>query len=443
MMLRIASLVSTCSVIALSMTAGVSAQTAEQRIARLEAELRNLRSEVSRQAATPKPVAKTFEQQTYSPPIRAPFSWTGVYAGVFVGGAYQASRSRTTYGPNPVNGIGFGPADANGAPVGSTWYQTYSSGGPAATIPYAEAYSASSCSGSGCSHNNSDSTAGPFVTGNTTFPFAPTDATNRGVLGALGVQLGANYQVGRLVLGVAGDFSWLSPPSASTFSSNGAFNRTETVFGTASSYSDATSLTATMNGQATQTNNGQSAYSGMSKISPQWLSTLRLNAGVAEDRFMAFVSGGLAFGSVQSRVTSRYNDTMSSTCDGSTGGSIVNSWQESTVNVDCGGTTGYQTAHSDRQQTGEANWRHSRNRIQTGFTIGGGFGYAMTDHAILKLESYYYNLGSSTILVNGVGTTTTSGTGVTTATANVDVAPYRVRTRINGVIGRVGVDFKY
>jgi opacity protein-like surface antigen len=287
------------------------------------------------------------------------------------------------------------------------------------------------------SGSTSTTITGPNITQTRTDSYGPTDIRQRGLVGALGLQAGANYQKDRFVVGLVGDFTWFSRPSNSTYSSSGAFSRTESWTASASS-SDIAGVNSTTSSSVTQTNSGQSTYSGSANVAPQWLSTLRLTAGVASDRLLTFVSGGLAFGSVQTRLSSSYGDTLSSSCSGS-GNGFANGVQSNAAYVDCGGTANNFTARAEDGQTTNASWNFSSNKMRTGYVVGGGIAYALSDNTILKLESYYYDLGKQTVVVNGTANTTNyAGT-----TSSTNVASYKVQTSTNGVLGRIGIDFKY
>jgi len=364
------------------------------------------------------------------------FTWTGFYGGVFLGGAYQVSNSTPTYQSQAGNGVGFGTPAANGTAVRSSWYNDYATGGPATTSPYvnATAFSSNVFPNSG---STSTTINLPTITSTRTDSLAPNDLSHRGLVGALGLQAGANYQKGRLVVGVAGDLSWFSRPSTPSYSSTGAFDWTDTRTASASSV-NINGVDSTTSSSVTQTNSGESAYSGSAKVAPQWLSTLRLTAGIANERLLTFASAGLAFGSVQTRLSSSYSDSVSSSCSGA-GNSFANGVQSNAAYVDCGGTVDRLTANSEDSQSTSASWRYSSNKLRTGYVVGGGFAYALTDNTILKLESYYYDLGKQTVNVTGTATTTNNAGN----TSSTNVASYKVQTSMTGVLGRVGVDFKY
>lgn len=303
-------------------------------------------------------------------------------------------------------------------------------------------YSSGSCSGANvnCYSYSTNNTNTPTRTGIRSDAFAPVDLGNHGLVGALGLELGANYQIGNVVMGLTTDFSWFTSQNAKSFNSTGSFNSTSTVDGlTYANHPD--SDYNWLQGSATQTNVGQSSYSGSVQIAPQWPNTFRLTAGVATDHLLTFASGGLAKGSVQTKINSAYSDSVSSTCTVNGGGHYdIYGYISGTVAPGCGYNMGpppyYSTAES---QTSSATWNYNKTNIRLGYVVGGGFAYALTDNALLKLESYYYDLGKQRVTVNGKGTTSYNGGSA----VDVNVAPYQVETSLHGVMGRIGIDFKY
>jgi outer membrane immunogenic protein len=141
------------------------------------------------------------------------------------------------------------------------------------------------------------------INGGGAFGSSAWDSTgSRDVSGALlGAQLGYNRQIGQAVFGVEGDIDW-----------------------------------ADINGSTTN------LCPAGCKTSDSWLSTVRGRLGYAADRFMPFVTGGVAFGDVQAS------------------------------------TAGFPQASSDH----------------TGWTIGGGLEAALAGPWTAKAEYLYVDLGS-------------------------------------------------
>ncbi|MGU3401357.1 outer membrane protein [Brucellaceae bacterium D45D] len=80
----------------------------------------------------------------------------------------------------------------------------------------------------------------------------------------------------------------------------------------------------------------------------RWSGAIRARAGVAFDRFMPYIAGGVAFGSIK--------------------------------------TSGYVTDGLNALSASES-------KTRTGWTIGGGVDYAATDNVILRLEYRYTDFG--------------------------------------------------
>jgi outer membrane immunogenic protein len=132
--------------------------------------------------------------------------------------------------------------------------------------------------------------------------------------GLVGSTVGYNYQFGQAVAGIEGDIDW---------SDIGGTNQTSCPLGC-------------------QTRNN-------------WLSTVRGRLGYAADRFMPFVTGGVAFGNIRA------------------------------------GAPGFAQSNSD----------------QTGWTIGGGLEAALVANWTAKVEYLYVDLGSFNCGVNcGLGLAT-------------------------------------
>ena len=87
----------------------------------------------------------------------------------------------------------------------------------------------------------------------------------------------------------------------------------------------------------------------------KWAGAVRARAGYAIDRFLPYISGGVAFGSIKSKV--RIDDAITRYI----------------------GQNEFET-----------------NRTYTGWTIGGGVDYAATDNIILRLEYRYTDYGHKT-----------------------------------------------
>jgi outer membrane immunogenic protein len=123
----------------------------------------------------------------------------------------------------------------------------------------------------------------------------------------------------------------------------------------------------------------------------EWLGTVRGRLGVAADRFFVYGTGGLAFGDVKN----------SATVEGTvTTGGVVTPLEPISGNGD---------------------------ETRTGWTVGAGTEYAITNNLTGKFEYLYYNLGTSKYDVGAPG----------------EVADYHVRSDNTGNVVRAGLNFKW
>jgi outer membrane immunogenic protein len=189
-----------------------------------------------------------------------------------------------------------------------------------------------------------------------------------------GGQLGFNFRFGNLILGAEGDIS------LARIDANGAF----------------TSVGATGNPFMTE---------WQEKI--DWLSTLRLRSGfLARPNLLIFATGGMAFASVDSGLTYFHTSPRF------TGISAVNSPNQTKVSC-------VPTCFSG--QTSD---------LLTGWTVGGGFEYALTSSVSFKAEYLFVDLGSHTIKAVGVHPETTPDNTMSAT----------ISDKLN--VGRVGLNFK-
>jgi outer membrane immunogenic protein len=126
-------------------------------------------------------------------------------------------------------------------------------------------------------------------------------------------------------------------------------------------------------------------------VSTDWLVTLRPRIGYAFDRTLFYVTGGLAFAHL-------------------------------------GITQGYSDFAPEGNGTGHE--RSSVSAVKTGWTVGGGAEYAITQNWIVNAEYLYAKLGS----IKTAGTVTDDGS--TTATL-----PFTLKTELHQV--RMGVSYKF
>jgi outer membrane immunogenic protein len=181
-----------------------------------------------------------------------------------------------------------------------------------------------------------------------------------------GLQAGYNWQLNQaFVLGAETDMEWMSVNPHGTFVSPGPLP-----------------------------GGGAGAVVTNASARLNWLGTTRLRAGIlATDRFMLYVTGGLAYG----------------------GGS----YNASVTGVGLGGAA--------------ASWVGSNNASRLGWTIGGGGEYAITNNVTLRGEYLYYNLGnaSNTTVANGAAAALFPNTYAVT------------RTQVEGSLLRAGINYKF
>lgn len=96
------------------------------------------------------------------------------------------------------------------------------------------------------------------------------------------------------------------------------------------------------------------------KVEQDWLAAVRVRLGYAYNRFLPYVSGGVASTDVEYK--RRYIDDI---------GYLSN------------------------------NEHYSDSKTLTGYTLGAGLDYAMTDHIILRVEYRYINFGDDDFNVDG------------------------------------------
>jgi outer membrane immunogenic protein len=124
----------------------------------------------------------------------------------------------------------------------------------------------------------------------------------------------------------------------------------------------------------------------------EWLGTVRGRLGVAADRFFIYGTGGLAVGEVQNSAAVDSVTTVNGVFAGA--GSMA------------GGET----------------------ETQTGWTVGAGAEYAITNNLTGKLEYLYYDLGTSKY---------------DTPDTTTGVADFYVRSKTEGNVVRAGLNFKW
>ena len=176
-----------------------------------------------------------------------------------------------------------------------------------------------------------------------------------------GVQAGYNYQVNSAVFGAETDIQWTA------LNGNGTYTSAQPV-GTLGNVT--TSVGARMN----------------------WLGTTRLRAGfLPTDRFLVYLTGGLAYGGGNANATVSGNGPLG------------------------------------------AVWTGSTSTTRIGWTLGGGGEYAITNNVTLRGEYLYYNLGTQN------NTTTPNAI----AAANFPNVYATTSTQFQGSLIRAGVNYKF
>jgi outer membrane immunogenic protein len=181
----------------------------------------------------------------------------------------------------------------------------------------------------------------------------------------LGGQVGCNLQSGTLVYGLEGDADYFHGNSH-------IFNATNTL------------------------SDGATAFTVSQSATTNYIATVRPRIGIAADRDLAFITGGVAFTSVN------YTETYSDIPNVPAGGTIVSSG------------TGLATA--------------SKSLI--GWAAGAGWEHAWTEHTSFRLEYIYTSFPTTTVL--GAITDPAGGANTLHGSANVVIQ-----------IARVGLNYKF
>jgi len=421
-----------------------------------------------------------------------PYSWSGFYVGVYGGVSGDANNPQLgvpTYGTLQGNDIGFAPSALNNSygvmsqPYNALANGTNSNAGALGTLngPFGTGYTTYTATGSSQSYantapvtlfgvttsnnglvNNGASSANvtPYnnLPGNRTDSQLSTTNESRRLLATIGGEIGYRHQFGMFVLGVEADGGYIDGKRTQSSNTTGQFSNSQGANITATA-AECTSgnggnpagcgsaLTNSSNGSVNVANNGNSSFSQSITAGPNWLGTARVSGGVAVDRVLLYATGGLAYGQGSIAAAATYRDTANSVCSGNatspTAGSVGGF---TSVGYSCNGVanTGSSFTYSD-----SASWSGNYSKMMVGYAIGTGAAYAMTDNLILKLEGYYYNLGTLNTTLNGVGSqtlTVNSGAGPigsTPGTRVASVSSYTVSRKIDGFVAKVGLSLKF
>ncbi|MFZ0847476.1 MAG: hypothetical protein WAM62_16950 [Pseudolabrys sp.] len=353
-------------------------------------------------------------------PPPAAMDWTGVFVGGYFGGGYQAGN--TTQNFNPIGANAVGMVDPSALPGGGL--------GSPASAPGTQALSSTTYNaGNAYARTLLGLPSGSYSP--VSYPGSPTTLSGdflKRLLGLGGVELGFNKQFGSVILGVAGDFSF---PGAASSSGTGSWNSAGSYAGSGTTYAycGGGGCAGLVDGTLNQQVNGVSQAYGTTSANLTWLGTARGTIGFAGDRMMVYGTGGFAFGRINMSSSANWSDSNLYTCaeTGTFAGTCAGLPQGNTTTV--------------------ASWAGSQTGMKYGYAAGGGFGYAVTDHLIAKTEVLYYDLGSSTLTVNGTGTRTVGGGSINIPAPNtsaaVAVSSYTVTKQFNGVVAKLGLAYKF
>lgn len=226
-------------------------------------------------------------------------------------------------------------------------------------------------------------------------PLTPwlTSVSDGDIVATGSARVGANYQVGSIVLGVEVDGSLMSQTTKEDRSINESANL-DVEFGWDDGDADPTDFIDDSY-DSVYTQNGEFSYEA--ELSN--LLTARGRIGFAAGRSLVFLTGGLAAGEV--RQTTRAHVT------------------EVSENSSPDGT--------DEVVTNNVSWSGSDSEMKYGYAVGGGFSHAITDNVILTVDGYYYDLGKHSV----------------TAVDNYGETSYTVSQKFDGYVARGGVEYKF
>lgn len=165
---------------------------------------------------------------------------------------------------------------------------------------------------------------------------APYGANRVGAIG--GVQLGYNYHINQIVIGAEADFIGVNSSNRS-------------------------SATISTPGYIYYDNPTPALYTNTisTKVRQNWLGTIRARSGLAINRFLAYATGGLAFGGVKSDTSASISTTV---------------------------------ADGLGDNLPPVLYSGSKASTQFGYAVGAGFEYALTVNWLIRAEYLYYNLGN-------------------------------------------------
>jgi opacity protein-like surface antigen len=405
------------------------------------------------------------------------YNWSGFYVGAYGGSGYTGSRDINVDPGTPAGNPGFGAAANGGLPIFSTAYNNLANNGIGG-VPNTINPGGASCN----SLTNACANApGGEIFQNTfnnnpgyrTDSTIPTSLTAASQMQALyGVEIGYRKQFDRFVLGIGADITGFSRGGTTNVNSTGSFYNSNGATGNSQVLgcivgevlnTCTTAQALNTSGSVITVNSGGSALNLAIKSNPNWVGTVRGSAGYAFDRVLLTVSGGFAYADAPLSVTGNYRDNFTSACSGVSNIYTANTNRnqgtpgQSFVNYTCNGNIP-NTTSVNRTTTTAVNYSGNRGGgLLTGFSVGSGAAYAISDNISISVESLYYNLGTARATVTGTGTATTTtsttsigaapggGGTVTTAptTAALTATPFTVARQIDGFITKAGVQLKF
>lgn len=224
------------------------------------------------------------------------FNWSGAYAGVH--GAANAGLRNTQQNFNTSTVSGFPPVGmAPGVTTDGEGINWQSFGTPAGTqglssLLYSLIYGFARIEGAG---------ADVFAS-QASFANAPTSfSDSRKIGGGIGGEIGYNVQSGGLVYGLAADITRLRKSPTNNWASNGSGG----VFATDTEGPNSLDF------------NGTQSANGNASIGVNWLGIARVNVGLASDRALWYVTGGLAFGQAYAKASASLAERMTLDGEGS------------------------------------------------------------------------------------------------------------------------------
>jgi opacity protein-like surface antigen len=233
------------------------------------------------------------------------------------------------------------------------------------------------------------------------------------------------------VFGVSGDYNSIKETSVSdAYTGSGSYSS----FGYSNNGITGNPFCSNVNYSSCNAE-GNNQTSGSTQSSTSWLTTVRGKIGVANDRFMAYVNGGPAWGRVSLSTTSSYQDSEQYAALACIAGQAGCTAAANAVQVD--GTS--------------ATWNASKTQTKTGLALGAGFNYAVTDNIYFNIDTTYYNLGKMSVTAAGVASqscTVGGGSGGAYAACQVVAGPiavanYTVSKTYQGAFATMGVGYKF